>query len=168
MKRVMTVLKTLGFVGALALISGCTDNGVKTDKKMATKAPQYLVATDIADIKQQARRFSQAYIDNDLDALLAIYAQDAVIGPPSSDFKSGAKLRSYWDLGPDVVVTKHKIIPADIIVEGNIAYDWGQYEGAAGPDGNPAAFSGKYLIVWRRGDDGIWLMVQDMWNSLPE
>jgi len=168
MKRVMTVLKTLSFVGALALISGCTDNDVKTGKEMATKAPQYLIATDIADIEQQARRFSQAYIDNDLDALVAIYAQDGVIGPPGSGFKSGTDLRSFWERDSSIVVTKHKTIPVEIIVEGNLAYDWGRYEGAAGPVGSPAAFSGKYLIVWRRGEDGIWRMVQDMWNPGPE
>ncbi|MEL7263769.1 MAG: hypothetical protein AAFN70_13020 [Planctomycetota bacterium] len=55
--------------------------------------------------------------------------------------------------------------PVRIVVQGNIAYDWGSYEGRAeAMDGTVRQFSGKYLIVWRKGVNGDWLMVQDMWN----
>lgn len=123
-------------------------------------------AADVEAIMAQSRRFSQAYVDGDLDTQMAIYSDDAVIAPPGRGFISGPEnLRRYWTTPEGREVVRHSSTPVDIVVQGDVAYDWGIYQGASGPVGAASDFEGKYLIVWRRGDDGVWRMVQDMWNT---
>ena len=120
-------------------------------------------------IEAQARRFSQAYMDGDIDTLVGIYTEDGIAAPGGRDFIQGrAALRQYWQLPEGRTVSHHKTTSEELIVSGDYAYDWGYYEGAAGPTGGEQRpFRGKYVIVWRRDADGVWRMLQDMWNSLP-
>ena len=120
---------------------------------------------EVEAIKVQSARFSQAYVENDLATQMSIYANDAVIAPPGRGFVAGEGLRQYWTQAPGSAVISHRTIPDSIVVHGDLAYDWGRYEGAGGRVGSPLDFSGKYLIVWRRDADGMWRMVQDMWNA---
>ena len=123
-------------------------------------------AAELEAIKAQSVRFSQAYVNGDLDAQMAIYASDAVIAPPGRDFIQGMEgLRSYWTTPAGREVVSHSTTPVDIVISGDLAYDWGSYQGASGPIGSESEFAGKYLIVWQRGEDGVWRMVQDMWNA---
>ena len=104
----------------------------------------------------------------DIETLVSIYAADGVAAPGGRDFIRGRDaLLRYWQILEGRDVTHHRSTPVEIVVEGDYAYDWGYYEGAAGPVGDPRPFTGKYGIVWRRDADGVWRMVQDMWNSMP-
>ncbi|HMB89302.1 MAG TPA: DUF4440 domain-containing protein [Rhodothermales bacterium] len=133
-----------------------------------TEKPDTQAAVD--SIKAQALRFSQAYMDGDIETLVSIYAEDGVAAPGGRDFIRGRDaLRQLWQLPEGREVTHHQSTPEEIIVEGKYAYDWGYYEGAAGPvDGEQRPFNGKYVIVWRQDDDGVWRMLQDMWNRMPD
>lgn len=113
----------------------------------------------------QSREFSDAYVRGDVKTLVSFYDDEAVIAPPRRSFISGRNgLTRFWTTKPGIAVVAHKTTPIDIVVVGDIAYDWGYYEGAMGPEGSPEPFSGKYLIVWRKDDDGSWRMTVDMWN----
>ena len=122
-----------------------------------------------AAIEAQARRFSQAYMDGDFDTLVALYTEDGVAAPGGRDFIVGHEaLRAFWTLPEGRIVSHHETTSKELIVSGDYAYDWGYYEGTAGPvEGEQKPFRGKYVIVWRRDADGVWRMLQDMWNSLP-
>ncbi len=142
----------------LVSLSGCSDiEALRTTT----------IAADKAAIARQSERFSAAYVANDIETLLSIYTSDAVIAPPERPFLSGSSLRNYWQQPAGRQVTHHAVRSEQIVVRGDVAYDWGQYEGAAGPIGKPQLFRGKYLIVWERSADGVWQMAQDMWNDLP-
>ena len=121
-----------------------------------------------SEIAAQSARFSQAYVDGDIDALIAIYSEDGVAAPGGRDFIRGRDaLRLYWQPAEGVDVTEHRAVPVEIVVAGDHAYDWGHYSGATVAKGETRPFAGKYLIVWRREKDGAWRMVHDMWNTLP-
>ena len=157
---------TVGLAAILFAAVGCTVAERSSFQDNPGSESASSVEADVEAIKVQSARFSQAYVDGDLDAQMAIYADDGVIAPPGRDFITGMEgLRRYWAIPEGVAVTSHRTVPVDIIVEGDLAYDWGSYEGASGPIGSPSEFSGKYLIVWERGDDQVWRMVQDMWNA---
>jgi ketosteroid isomerase-like protein len=145
-------------VAPLLTSSGCQANGD------AQEGPAG-VEDDVEAIKLQNARFSQAYVEKDLETQMSIYADDAVIGPPGRVFITGDGLSQYWAQAPGTAVVSHRLIPDSIVVHGDLAYDWGRYEGASGRVGAPSDFSGKYLVVWRRDTDGMWRMVQDMWNG---
>lgn len=124
-------------------------------------------SSDVAAILEQSRRFSAAYVAGDVDTLVSIYTEDGVAAPGGRDFVRGQEaLRRLWTLPEGRVVTQHRATPSELHVDGDLAYDWGYYEGAAGPPDAQQPFSGKYLIVWRRGPDGVWRMAHDMWNRL--
>ncbi len=123
----------------------------------------------VAAILDQSRALSAAYVRGDINALVAVYAEDGVAAPGGRDFVRGYDaLRQLWALPKGRVVTHHAARPVELHVAGDVAYDWGYYEGAGTQDGEARPpFRGKYLIVWQRGDDGVWRIAHDMWNSLP-
>ena len=120
-------------------------------------------------IKNAARQFSAAYMRGDSDAITALYTQDAVIFPERSDAISGHDaIRRYWTRKPGQKTTHHLLIPTQIEIDGQHAYDHGVFEIAGERDGKAwGPVRGKYLVVWRRGPEG-WKMQLDMWNSGPE
>lgn len=123
---------------------------------------------EAAAIAAQSERFSQAYVAEDVDTLVSIYAPDGAAGPPGRDFVTGREaLRRYWRVPEGSDVVAHRAVPERIVVEGRVAWDWGRYEGATIVGGETRPFRGKYLIVWRKGADGVWRMAHDMWNGLP-
>ena len=125
--------------------------------------------SDIAAITEAARQFSAAYMRGDADAITALYTRDAVIFPERSDAISGPDaLKRYWKHEPGQKVTRHRLIPTQVTVDGKHAYDHGIYEIAGERNGKAwGPVRGKYLVVWRREPDG-WKMQLDMWNSGPE
>ena len=125
--------------------------------------------SDIAAITEAARQFSAAYMRGDVEAITALYTRDAVIFPERSDAISGHDaLERYWKHEPGQKVTRHRLIPTQVTVDGKHAYDHGIYEIAGERNGKAwGPVRGKYLVVWRREPDG-WKMQLDMWNSGPE
>src|SRR5688572_13904861 len=122
-----------------------------------------------AAIADAGRRFSAAYMRGDTDAIMALYTRDAVIFPERSNAISGQDaIRRYWTRGQGSRVTRHKLTPTSVVVDGKHAYDHGTYEIAGEREGKSwGPFHGKYLVVWRKEPDG-WKMALDMWNSGPE
>ena len=125
--------------------------------------------SDIAAITEAARQFSAAYMRGDVDAITALYTLDAVIFPDRSDAISGHDaLKRYWKHEPGQKVTRHRLIPTQVTIDGKHAYDHGTYEIAGERNGKAwGPVRGKYLVVWRREPDG-WKMQLDMWNSGPQ
>ncbi len=135
--------------------------------------PSIAFAQTTADtLATLARAFSEAYMRGDTEAIVAMYTEDAAIFPGNTDILQGRDaIRAYWTPNEGSTITNHHITPVEVIVEGNMASDYGYYEVSGrtnGEDWGPAY--GKYVIVWRRGDDGQWRMHLDMWNrwSGPE
>ena len=128
----------------------------------------YAQASQSAAITEAARQFSAAYMRGDVDAITALYTRDAVIFPERSDAISGHDaLKRYWKHEPGQKVTRHRLIPTQVTVDGKHAYDHGIYEIAGERNGKAwGPIRGKYLVVWRREPDG-WKMQLDMWNSGP-
>ena len=125
-------------------------------------------STDAAAIQIQSARFSQALVAGDIDTAVSIYAENGVAAPSGLDFIRGREaLRTYWTPAPDSDLIRHAATPIAIVVDGGHAFDWGYYSGTTIMQGEERSFRGKYVIVWRREEDGVWRMVQDMWNSLP-
>ena len=123
---------------------------------------------NIAAILAQSRAFSAAYGRGDIDTLVGIYAEDGVAAASGSDFVRGREaLQSFWQIPEGRDITRHEATPIELHVDGDLAMDWGYYEGDLTQDGEALpTFRGKYLIVWRRGADGVWRMAHDMWNGL--
>jgi ketosteroid isomerase-like protein len=125
--------------------------------------------SDKDEIQDAARQFSAAYMRGDADAMTALYTRDAVIFPERSHAISGHDaLKRYWTVKPGQKITRHLLIPTQVMVDGKHAYDHGIFEIAGERNGKSwGPLRGKYLVVWRREPDG-WKMQLDMWNSGPQ
>lgn len=116
-----------------------------------------------------ANEFSLAYMAGDAAAMTALYTDDAVIFPGNAEFIQGHDpIEQYWTLPEGRRITHHQITPVEVEISGSMASDFGHYEVSGENDGEPwGPAYGKYVIVWKRGDDGRWRMHLDMWNSRP-
>ena len=123
-------------------------------------------AADSAAIYRLGLQFSAAYMRGDAAAMTRLYTSDAVIFPEQSEWITGHEaITRYWTLPPGRRVTRHVLIPARLVVDGQHAYDYGTFEIAGERDGvvwGPSR--GKYVVVWRR-EGGSWRMQLDIWNS---
>ncbi len=64
-----------------------------------------------------------------------------------------------WRLG-DVVLTTLEV--AD---HGDLATEVGSLTATVpGEDGNKVSIAGKFIVLWKRGDDGTWRFHRDIWN----
>ena len=98
----------------------------------------------------------------DADGIAALYAEDARLMPPNYEATIGrdavremfgAMIESGLSIELNVIDTQSS---------GDVAYNVGTYKLMAGSE---VTDQGKYIETWRRGDDGVWLMTNDIWNS---
>ena len=151
------------FILMMFFAAGCQDQGKYA---VSTQSEDEIVAT----LKSRSAAFSAAYVRGDVETMMSIYTNDAVIFPGNSYEIAGDSLvRSYWTLPAGRTISHHQMITHDIRIEGSMATDYGVYEVSGsnnGTDWGPSR--GKYVVVWRLEDDGEWRIYLDMWNSLPQ
>ena len=103
-----------------------------------------------------------------IDASLAGYAQDADFLDPSGNRIHGtAALRQLFETvtktyDSDLTFTSHRVE-----ISGELGYDSGTYAERliVRTSGKTQNASGSYLTIYRRGKDGIWLIVEQMWTA---
>jgi len=132
---------------------------------LLTLLPAGLAQTpDEASLLDLVPAWATAYNAGDLDALAALYTEDAVIMPPNGERVNGheamkALARSYIEAG----AVEIELPPPDAYdVSGETAWIEGTYRFTA-PDGSPLDV-GKYLDIYRF-EDGVWRIQHHMWSS---
>ncbi|MBL7776319.1 MAG: nuclear transport factor 2 family protein, partial [Saprospiraceae bacterium] len=83
-------------------------------------------------IRHNIAEFSRQLIAGNYEAVTQAYAPDAKIFPPGLDIlRRHEAIRNYWTPPPgrDSRTVHHRVSPEEIQVSGNLAYDWGYYEG---------------------------------------
>lgn len=121
-------------------------------------------------IRQNIAEFSGNLVAGDIEALLGAYTSDAKIFPNGDDILQGEALRNYWTPAADRKsrTSYHRIMPEEIKILGNEAYDWGYYEGKTlSADGTETYWKGKYVIIWKEVAPGNWKIYLDIWNRVP-
>jgi ketosteroid isomerase-like protein len=128
-------------------------------------------ASAVADtLASLADRFSRAYMAQDLGVIASAYTDSALALPGQGPIVRGRdSVTALFAMPEGARLIHHRIVPLHVQVDGNMASDVGFYEAQAvvGDDTTAMAY-GKYTVVWRRGEDGIWRMAIDMWSSLPQ
>ena len=109
----------------------------------------------------------QAVASKNLDAVVALYATDAVLMPPNADAARGQPaVRTWWAQttsmpNPSLTLTSSKI---DIAASGDLATDVGTYAFSGTTDQGPVNDRGKYMVKFRKvGAD--WKIASDIFNS---
>lgn len=140
------------FAGLLFLFSCKSSRDIESEKEQ---------------ISQAAKAFSQAYIDGDLARQMSYYTEDIVIIPGNRPMIQGIEgVTRYWDTPASTKVLEHRTISTQLEIDGNLASDFGIYEGVSVNNNDTTTFRGQYVITWRKGKDGQWRMAVDMWSAL--
>jgi ketosteroid isomerase-like protein len=100
----------------------------------------------------------------DVDGLVGLYTDDAVIMPPDAPAAQGAdamraNVEAYFGFG---LVRSEVPAIEEYEISGDLAWGAGPYR-FYDANGNLAA-AGKYLVVYRFAD-GVWRIARHMWSS---
>ena len=120
-------------------------------------------------IKEMNKIYTQAMLDNDTDKMLSMYTDD-VISMPSYQptIKGIAKVRELSEMqAQSGWKTTHFVLSTtDIIVQGNLAIEIGNYDmKMSGPDMPEWADNGKYITIWEEQADGSMKIKVETWNT---
>lgn len=122
---------------------------------------------EIKQILENAKSFSSYVVAGDYERIVESYTEDAKIFPNNRKILEGkAAILEYWTLPEGVQTTYHKLMPSEIKIIGQEAYDYGYYEGKTKrANGTESSWKGKYVVIWRK-EAGNWKMYLDIWNAV--
>ena len=118
-------------------------------------------------------RYVTPFRDADIERWLAVFADDAVAlhnRRPADEGKEA--IRAFGELVFGTFRAKQfDVVVRSVVVDGDHATTWGTYRSHlqfrdSGADAPWGPESGKFLFVWRRGEDGVWRIVIDMGNAI--
>jgi ketosteroid isomerase-like protein len=125
-----------------------------------------LSAQDLAAIRASGEQFARLLLARDFDALVGLYAEDAVFMPPHHPAVKGrAALRSWMAAFPAVSRFTTEIEAID--GRQDLAYVRGTYAMTLEPEGAPGPVedAGKFVEIRQKQPDGAWLLIGDIFNS---
>lgn len=120
-----------------------------------------------ADIAQARDAFWAAHERGDASAMASQLTEDAVLFAQGMGAVRGrtAIEESARQMFGQLRVTNFKILEQELDVHGEAAYELTTYSETLQPTGAaPSNVRGRYHIVWRRGEDGVWRVHRNLFN----
>lgn len=119
-------------------------------------------ATDPSAITSRSAEWDAALNAKDIDGIVALYTNDARMMAPNMEMGTGsdgvrAAFSGMIEAGLSV-----KLTSIDAVVAGDVGFNVGTYVLTAGDE---QADVGKFVETWARGDDGVWRISNDIYNS---
>jgi len=121
------------------------------------------------DIEAALVTFAAAFNRGDDAGVAAHYAEDGAILPPDSARVDGrANIQAFWKGAIDAGLADLTLKAVEVGGSGDIAFEVGEVSYSA-PDKTSArsTATGKYIVVWKKGTDGVWRLYRDIWNANP-
>jgi uncharacterized protein (TIGR02246 family) len=109
------------------------------------------------------------YAAGDSKAIAEAYAEDGVMLPPDATVVKGREaIAKLWKSWIDEGLKNLKLKTTEVEVSGDLAYEIGDFSlEVPAKDGNVSVAPGNYLVVWKKGADGVWRLKVDTWNDAP-
>ena len=120
-------------------------------------------AQDKAAIQQLSDRFAEAFNTGDIDAVAAMYTEDAVVLPPGAEIIQGRdKIQALWQ-GATEQMSDLKLTATDVKPLGDSAVREIGTATAKTNGEQPQDMTIKYVVIWEKvGDE--WKIATDIWN----
>jgi len=120
-------------------------------------------------IKEGVAAWEAAFNAGDGKGVADLYTEDAVLLPPGGERVHGrGKIATFWQGAIDSGLEGANLEAVEVVQSGDLAYEVGRLSiTAPGDGGEPTPVSGKYVVIWQRGDDGAWRLHRDIWNLNP-
>lgn len=95
------------------------------------------------------------------------YATDAIILPSGATTIEGIdSIREFWRAAPDHGLVSLTIETETTEVSGDIGFEVGRFNRTLRPrHGAPFQENGKFLVVYRRQEEGVWRAIAEMFNT---
>jgi uncharacterized protein (TIGR02246 family) len=150
-------------LGIIAILTvGCRSGN-------SPSAPAALSERDVAAIQAADSTFMTAANAGNVDAIAAVYADDAVLLPPNAPAQRGRDaIRTFWGGLLKTYTLKFEVGSDLVEGRGDLAYNVGHYRFTAVPKdkANPGmADEGKFVEILKKQPDGSWKYAVDMYNS---
>jgi uncharacterized protein (TIGR02246 family) len=165
---------TKASIAALTLLAlaGCSkaEAPVVDTAAAMTPAATATASTPAAD-KEAVRAVNaawfKAYNAHDVDAISALYADDAVVSAPGAPSARGAAAIKEAFKKDIAAATKAGIAnnagtSEETGVSGDLAWEWNSY--SATDKSGKVVDKGKYVTLFERRN-GKWVIIRDIWNS---
>ncbi|MGD9346327.1 MAG: SgcJ/EcaC family oxidoreductase [Candidatus Aminicenantes bacterium] len=128
-------------------------------------------AIDMVKVRQEIEaanaKFGEAVRAGDAAMLASYYTEDATLLPPNSEMIKGrAAVEAYWAGGFQMGIKDVLLTTVDVMGMGDLVCEIGTAKVSLQPEEMDAMEDmAKYLVVWKKGDDGMWRLHVDIWNS---
>jgi len=109
-------------------------------------------------IKESAQQFADAYNRGDLNTIVELYDQDALILSPGCDIETGLDaIKNCYQEAINLGWKNFRQVSVEIDSNDKLAYHIGQFTiDSPETDGSTQQAKGKYIDVYKLHDDGIW------------
>lgn len=129
---------------------------------LACNAEQPAAEDFTAAISAANDRFMETFASGDGAAIAQLYTADGKLLPPGSDAVSGRPaIAEFWQGVMESGVATVSLMIDEVNGAGDWAYELSRY--AMYDSATTAVGEGKYIVVWRRTEDG-WQLHRDIWN----
>jgi uncharacterized protein (TIGR02246 family) len=145
-----------GIIWQVAILAGCL--------QFACAAPESGQPLDLTEEIQAANEgFVAAIASSDAEALAALYTQDGKLLPPNSDVVAGtAAIQGFWQNVMEAGVAQAQLTTEEAMGFDDTAFEVGRY--ALYDSAGNTIDEGKYIVIWRKTEEG-WRLHRDIWNS---
>lgn len=127
-------------------------------------APTPLTDADRAMARQMDSAYAAAVGAGNVEGMMAGYAPDAMVMPPSMPMARGTdQIRQLWK-GMTSVKVSLQLTQETADGAGDFMYTTGKYHYQELPAETGASENGKVLEVFHRGTDGKWMLVAESWS----
>jgi ketosteroid isomerase-like protein len=155
-------LRLLGLNAVALLAWGCMRES-ETDGS-TTQAGSVASASEAREaVRRQSARLTAMYPSENLDSIMSIFAEDAIVYfPDAPEARGKAAVRERYANAFAAVAIESLETQIDTIEAfGDVAYEWGTYRERYAETGKPPVREeGRYLLRWVRQPDGTWLVTR--------
>ena len=133
-----------------------------------TEATEQAASTTRTDLAKVAEQWATYWRSQQLDPLVALYADDAVFLTGQGDrFTGKSVIRDIFRSALQTNKSNLTVRSVRTEVSDNLAFDSGEYHEVITPSGGEKReLTGNYIIVFRK-QGGKWLIVEHAWTDKP-
>jgi uncharacterized protein (TIGR02246 family) len=165
--RVSKISSAILTVGALAALQLTTTADAR-DVRSVTVQSRLAGPRDVSGVAQISARWAKEWSAKNLEAVIALYADDAVFLPATGSRVTGrAANRDLFEKALAANTSELHLESKVTERSGNLAYDSGDYEEKTISGGIARSGRGNYLAVFRRDGKNQWRIVEHMWTDVP-
>ena len=117
-------------------------------------------------IEATERAVAEGINKQDAAAVAQHYTEDGSLLPPGAPRVEGREgIEGFWKAAIDMGLGDVVLTTLEVADHGNLATEVGSLTATVpGEDGNKVSVAGKFIVLWKRGDDGTWRFYRDIWN----